>query len=60
MQGKSDYDLILGFFQVIDLLLNVSQVSNDALMKELQEQNKNYLSKIIKQNEEIIKLLKEK
>ena len=43
MQGKSDYDLILGFFQVIDLLLNVSQVSNDALMKELQEQNKNCL-----------------
>lgn len=60
MQGKSDYDLILGFFQVIDLLLNVSQVSNDALMKELQEQNKNYLSKIISQNEEIIELLKYK
>lgn len=60
MQGKSDYDLILGFFQVIDLLLNVSQVSNDALMKELQEQNKNYLSKIISQNEEIVELLKYK
>lgn len=60
MQGKSDYDLILGFFQVIDLLLNVSQVSNDTLLKELQEQDRNYLSKIIKQNEEIIKLLKEK
>ena len=60
MQGKSDYDLILGFFQVIDLLLNVSHVSNDALMKELQEQNKNYVSKIISQNEEIIELLKYK
>lgn len=60
MQNKSDYDLILGFFQVIDLLLNVSQVSNDTLLKELQEQDRNYLSKIIKQNEEIIKLLKEK
>lgn len=49
----SDYNLILGVFQVIDLLLNISQVSNDVLLKELQEQDRKYLSKIIKQNEDI-------
>lgn len=48
----------MAFFQTIDLLLNVSQVSNDVLLKELQEQNKKYLTKIIQQNEEIIEFLK--
>lgn len=56
----SNYDLALGFLQVFDVILNVSQVSNDVLFKELQKQNKEYLQKIISQNEEIIKLLKEK
>lgn len=54
----NNYDLAIGFLQVFDVLLNVSQVSNDVLLKELQKQNKEYLEKIIKQNEEIIKLLK--
>ncbi len=54
----SNYDLALGFLQVFDVILNISQVSNDVLFKELQKQNKEYLEKIIKQNEEIIKLLK--
>lgn len=56
----SNYDLALGFLQVFDVILNISQVSNDVLFKELQKQDKEYLEKIIKQNEEIIKLLKEK
>ena len=59
-QKEDNYELLFGFLQVIDLILNVSQTSNDELMKELQQQDKTYLSKIIKQNEEIIKLLKEK
>lgn len=62
MFGKSnepsDYDLIIGFLQVFDVILNLNQVSNDVLLKELQKQDKEYLSKIIEQNEEIIKLLK--
>lgn len=58
--GPSNYDLVLGLLQVFDVLLNVSQVSNDVLFKELQNQNKEYLEKIIKQNNEIIKLLKDK
>lgn len=59
-QKEDNYELLFGFLQVIDLLLNMSQTSNDELMKELQEQDRKYLSKLIKQNEEIIKLLKEK
>ena len=59
-QKEENYDLLFGFLQVIDLILNVSQTSNDELMKELQEQDRKYLSKIIKQNEEIIQLLKAK
>lgn len=59
-QKEENYELLFGFLQVIDLILNVSQTSNDELMKELQEQDRKYLSKIIKQNEEIIQLLKAK
>lgn len=59
-QKEDNYELLFGFLQVIDLILNVSQTSNDELMKELQQQDRKYLSKLIKQNEEIIKLLKEK
>lgn len=59
-QKEDNYELLFGFLQVIDLILNVSQTSNDELMKELQEQDRKYLSKLIKQNEEIIQLLKAK
>lgn len=59
-QKEDNNGLLFGFLQVIDLILNVSQTSNDELMKELQEQDRKYLSKIIKQNEEIIQLLKAK
>ena len=48
------YDLAIGFLQVFDLLLNVSQSTNDDILRELQHQNKDYLSKIISQNEEIL------
>jgi hypothetical protein len=44
---------------MLDYNLNVTQTSNDVLFKEIQKQNKEYLEKIIKQNEEIIKLLKD-
>lgn len=59
-EEPSNYDLILGFLQIFDVLLNFSQVSNDVLLKELQKQNKEYLEKITKQNNEIIELLKNK
>lgn len=50
----SNYDLALGFLQVFDVILNLSQVSNDVLLKELQKQDKEYLGKIIEQNKIII------
>ena len=56
----SNFDLVLWFLQVFDVLLNVNQISNDVLFQELQKQNKEYLEKIIKQNDEIIELLKNK
>lgn len=59
-ENISDYNLLLGLLQVYDLFLNLNQVSNDTILKELQNQDKKYLKKIIKQNEEIIKLLKNK
>ena len=70
--NPSNYDLAVGFLQVFDLLLNVSQTSNDELMKELQSQDSNYFEKllentkaimlqnntIIQQNDEILRRLK--
>ena len=53
-QNPSSYDLAVGFLQVFDLLLNLSQTSNDELMKELQHQNKDYFEKIIANQEEIL------
>lgn len=59
--------LITGIVQVLDYNLNTKQISNDKLFEELQKQdsilenqNKNYLEKIILQNEKIIKLLTRK
>ena len=45
--------------QVISLLILFEDYNNSDLMNELQNQDRNYLQKIIQQNEEIIKLLKE-
>lgn len=53
------FNVLANCFQMLDYNLNVTQTSNDVLFKELQRQNKEYLEKIIKQNEEIIKLLKD-
>lgn len=57
-ENINDHNLLLGLLQVYDLFLNLNQVSNDTILKELQNQDKIYLEKIIEQNEEIIKLLK--
>lgn len=59
-ENISDYNLLLGLLQVYDLFLNLNQVNNDTILKELQNQDKIYLEKIIEQNNEIIKLLKKK
>ena len=50
----SNYDLAIGFLQVFDLLLNLNQVSNDDILKELQRQDNEYLNKIIDNQLKII------
>lgn len=64
--------IITGILQLMDYNLNVRQVDNDTLLqrlnmqdkvlefqnRELQKQTNEYLEKILKQNEEILKRLK--
>lgn len=57
--------LIADILQIANYQLNIEQISNDQLMKELRNQDKVldeqiniYFKKIIEQNEEIISLLK--
>ena len=70
---NNNYDIffLLGvlanLLQIENYDLNVSDLKNSELMKELQkqdqilnEQNEKYLKKILKNQEEIIRLLKEK
>ena len=63
---------LYGFVQILDFMLNVTQVSNDELLEHLirqdsmlDNQTENYLKKIIKnqskiinQNEEILRKIK--
>lgn len=51
---------IANWSQLVDLGLNLSQSSNDEIMKEIQKQNTEYLEKIIENQEKIIKLLENK
>ena len=66
-ENEDLFGLFIGFVQMLDFWLNIAQVSNDQLFKELQkeeqllsEQNEKYLKRILKNQEQIIKLLKEK
>lgn len=59
--------IVANMCQLMDFQLNITQLSNDDLMRHLlqqdrvlDEQTNLYLKKIIDQNEEIIKLLKNK
>lgn len=45
--------------QMADFQMNVQQSSNDDIMRELEHQNKDYLEKIIANQEEILKKLAE-
>ena len=45
--------------QVVGYKNDISQSSNDDLMRELQTQDRNYLDKIIENQNEILKILKE-
>ena len=53
-------DITALFFQALSLQILFQDYNNRDLMQELQTQDEKYLKKIIKQNEEIIDLLKER
>lgn len=60
-------NIVANMCQLMDFQMNMSQLSNDDIMKHLIEQDQVlaeqtniYLKKIVEQNEEIIKLLKNK
>ena len=52
-------DIASLYLQIYNLLLLLRDFNNKDLMQELQNQDEKYLKTIIKQNEEIINLLKE-
>jgi len=55
---KSSVDNLSLLFQTLSLVILLQDYNNSDLMKELQKQDSNYFEKIIKQNEEIIDLIK--
>ncbi len=57
MNSVDNLSLVL---QVLSLEILFGDFNNSDLMQELQKQDSEYLEKIIKQNKEIISLLKER
>lgn len=55
---KNNLDLGSFILQLMSLEILFKDFNNSDLMNELQNQDRNYLEKIIKQNEEILSLLK--
>ena len=56
---NNSVDNISLLLQTLSLQILFRDYNNVDLMQELQKQDSDYLEKIVKQNEEIIKLLKE-
>ena len=57
---RNNLDVASLILQVYNLILLMQDFNNSDLMNELQKQDSEYLEKIIKQNDEIIALLKER
>lgn len=57
---RNNLDLTSLILQLYSLILLIQDYNNSDLMQELQRQDSDYLEKIIKQNKEIITLLKER
>lgn len=55
---RNSVDNLSLVLQVLSLQILFQDFNNTDLMQELQNQDNNYLKKIIQQNEEIIELLK--
>ena len=57
---RNNLDMTSLILQLYSVILLLQDYNNRDLMQELQKQDSNYLEKIIKQNEEILKILKER
>ena len=57
---RNNLDTTSLILQLYSLILLIQDYNNSDLMQELQNQDRNYLEKIVKQNDEIISLLKER
>ena len=55
---RNNIDITSLILQVYSLVLLMQDYNNSDLMQELQNQDNNYLQKIIQQNEEILNLLR--
>lgn len=55
---KNNLDIASLILQVYSLILLIQDYNNSDLMQELQTQDELYFKKIIKQNDEIIEILK--
>ena len=58
--NSKNIDVASLILQILSLDLISKDFNNSDLMNELQRQDKEYLEKIIKQNQEILDLLKER
>jgi hypothetical protein len=57
---RNNLDATSLILQLYSLILLIQDYNNSDLMQELQRQDSQYLEKIIQQNEEILKILKER
>ena len=57
---KNNLDATSLILQLYSLILLIQDYNNTDLMQELQRQDSEYLEKIIQQNNEILKILKER
>ena len=55
---RNNLDLTSLILQIYSIILLLQDYNNSDLMQELQKQDSNYLEKIIKQNNEILTLLR--
>lgn len=60
MKNSNSVDVTSLILQALSLEILFKDYNNTDLMQELQKQDSEYLEKIIKQNEEILKILKER
>ena len=57
---RNNYDITSLVLQIYSLIILLQDYNNSDLMQELQKQDNEYFQKILKNQEEILKILKER